>query len=129
MARHKGLVFKIAKFVADPSAALRPRSFKSQIRSVAKSMKKVNKARNELFDAQDREASIRARIEGRSPANTAAYEAKVGQKLDDPVARIFYKKLVGVSFPNADGTNRKNAIRSLRQHEDLSLVRDLSKYG
>jgi len=128
MARRKSLassILKASRLISNPTAALRPKSFRSQISSLTKSAKKIHKAHQELTNDYEREAERKVRIQLRSPENTAAYEAKLKKKLHGDNYRIFYKKLVGVSFPNSDRTNRKDGILRLKEHEELKLVPQL----
>jgi len=126
MGRRKSLassILKASRFISNPRAALRPKSLRFQISSLAKSAKKIHKAHQELTSDYEREAERKVRIQLRSPENTASYEAKLKKKLQGDDYRIFYKQLVGVSFANPDDTNRKDGILRLKELDELKLVR------
>lgn len=125
MARRKSLassILKAGRLISNPKAALRPKSLRSQIKNFTKAAKKIHKAHQELTNDFEREAERNSRMQLRSPENTAAFEAKLRKKLPVDNYRIFYKKLVGVSFPNSDLTSRKRGILKLKELEELKLV-------
>jgi len=120
MARRKGFaskVSKVARFIADPAKAMRPKSIRSQAFTFAKAINKTRKGFHEIQGSFDRDNDMRSRIKARSPENTAAYEAVVRRQHGDSIYRIFYKNLVGVSF-----NNRKANIRTLKEHQELHLL-------
>lgn len=122
MARRKGFtssVFRVAKFIADPGKAMRPKSIKSRAVSFAKAINKTRQSFQELQESIDHDYATCARINARSLENKTAYEAIVRRKHGDSIYRIFYKKLVGVSF-----NNRKANICKLKEHQELQLVRE-----
>lgn len=120
MARRKSFAssaFKVARFITDPAKAMRPKSIRSQAFTFAKAITKTRKSFLEIQESIDRDHAIRSSTKARSPENTAAYEAIVRLKHGDSTYRIFYKKLVGVSF-----NNREANIRKLKEHQELRLL-------